>query len=73
MMKAKVTKQKHYEKDVWTNEIMDGLRPTECLCLNCELECVFAESLFDICKDGNLALAVTRCPDYSPKKYDLRR
>lgn len=58
--------ENHYGKEVWTNRFMDDLRRKECLCLNCEIQkdCTVAASLFNICKNDNLALAVTRCKNY---------
>ena len=64
-MKSKVTKQEHYNKIVWTNELMDELRRSECLCLNCrfrETSCYNADLLLEICKERWLAIMVTRCP-----------
>ena len=51
---------------VWCNEKMDKLRSKECLCLNCRVmeNCDWASELYGMCKISNLALAVTRCPDW---------
>lgn len=61
-----VTKVRKYDRDVWQNEKMDNLRRTECLCTNCRFIkiCDWASELFGICKDHDLALAMTRCPDW---------
>jgi len=67
-MKSRVSQQNHHNEIVWTNELMDELRRSECLCLNCQFmpiqNCIFSKKLFNLCKDFNLALAVTRCPDW---------
>ena len=62
-----VQKQEHYGSDVWTNVAMDDLRKQHCLCLNCNgiRECGVANSLYEICKEENLAVCVTRCPSWS--------
>ena len=55
-----------YGKDVWSNAEMDALRKTECLCMNCWNfgDCETAMRLYELCKQFNLALAVTRCPEW---------
>lgn len=63
--------QNHYGVDVITQPYMDALRKTECLCLNCshmEGGCQTAQDLYEICKRGNMALAVTRCPQWHMKR-----
>ena len=52
-----------YGKVVWSSPEGEALRKTNCMCLNCVDidECVIAKSLYEICKNGNLALMVTRC------------
>jgi len=53
---------------VWSNVEMDELRRTECLCLNCSKmirqECPVAKQMYNACKDFNIAMAITRCPDW---------
>ncbi len=62
-----------YSAIVWTNEMMDELRKRECLCLNCDSmkpgpdNCSIANSLYQISKDKNVAMAITRCPVWKPK------
>lgn len=53
-----------YGTEVFQSVDMDELRKTECMCLNCKIikDCLRAESLYDICKEHNIALMVTRCP-----------
>jgi len=55
-----------YDVAVHQNEFMDGLRAEECLCLHCVdmPNCSTAKALYGFCVQYNLALAVTRCPDY---------
>lgn len=62
-----------YGNKVWTNETMDNLRKTECLCLNCanmkpgDNNCPIANTLYQICLADNVAMAITRCPLWKPK------
>jgi len=55
-----------YGKDVWCNEEMDNARRKECLCFNCRYlkVCASASELFGFCKDYDLAIMVTRCPNW---------
>ena len=52
--------------EVWCNVKMDNLLEKECLCLNCDLmeHCGWAVEFYNMCKDANIALAVTRCPEW---------
>lgn len=54
---------------VWCNKKLDALRRTDCLCLNCgrARSCPVAKTLFAVCVNNNLALAVTRCPVWEKK------
>ena len=64
-VRTKVSKQEHYDRDVWTNELMDELRRSECLCMSCKFRstsCLSADLLFDLCAERSLAVMVTRCP-----------
>ena len=78
MIKVPV-RQIHYHKTVWTHEVMDAMRKSDCLCLNCEnlsredsttgakFPCRVANQLTLICQQQDTALAMTRCPKWSPK------
>ena len=76
MSKAKVPKfpfdvkwQIHHGQSVHTHAVMDALRKEHCLCLNCgwlESGCPAANALYGTCKHFDMALAVTRCPDFVP-------
>lgn len=68
-MKEKARKETHYGKEVWVNPTTESLRRDECLCLNCAKmkpgqpdHCPIAQALYEICKKGNIAMAITRCP-----------
>jgi len=67
-MKTKPVQILKYGKTVWSNVEMDELRRTECLCLNCSKmirqECPVAKQMYNACKDFNIAMAITRCPDW---------
>ena len=65
-MKTKPVQVEKYGKTVWSNVDMDELRRTECLCLNCSKmsSCQTAKHLYNACKDFNIAMAITRCPDW---------
>ena len=68
-----------YGRMVWSHVLMDWLRRRFCLCLNCHwLEKSKADprcpagALYVICKDRDLALAVTRCPCFAEAERDRR-
>jgi hypothetical protein len=74
----KIEWQKHYDKNVQTNVAMDILRRDQCLCLNCTGEllnmdtkefykCPIASKLYEICKQEDIALMITRCPNFYNK------
>jgi hypothetical protein len=65
--------EEHHEKKVWVSKNAEAARKESCLCLNCGNlkpnqtdNCPIADSFFKICKDQNVALAVTRCPLWKP-------
>ena len=72
-------KQVHFHKTVWTHEVMDMLRKSDSLCLNCDrfqhedtttgtkFPCPIAAQLLIICGQQDVALAVTRCLKWRPK------
>ena len=68
-MKKKPAQEVHDEKLVWVNPTTESLRKEECLCLNCKgmPDCSYAKALYKICVSGELALAVTRCKDFTEK------
>jgi len=55
-----------YGKKVWASSEIEKLRKTNCLCLNCidMKECELAQKLYKICCEEDMALAVTRCPNF---------
>ncbi len=59
-----------YGREVWTNKKMDSLRRVECLCLNCsEISgCSSASKLYSLCKTKDLAMMITRCPNWTKKE-----
>lgn len=66
MIKQKMVQVEKYGVWVWSNESMDANRRTQCLCLNCDMltGCSTSEKLYGICKQSDIALMVTRCPDW---------
>ncbi|MDD5012290.1 MAG: hypothetical protein PHQ66_01430 [Candidatus Nanoarchaeia archaeon] len=62
-------KKRFHPDEVWANIEMDELRRKECLCINCERKndkppyssCPIAKKLYGICKEYDMAIAVTRC------------
>ncbi|TSC84947.1 MAG: hypothetical protein G01um101413_331 [Parcubacteria group bacterium Gr01-1014_13] len=67
--------ESHYGSMVWTNPTTETIRKKECLCHNCDNlkpdqpdNCSKAEALFQIIKRENVALIITRCPAWKPKK-----
>lgn len=56
---------------VYADLEMDELRRWRCLCFRCGRDmslCPTAQELFKICKDKNIALAVTRCQKWIPEE-----
>ena len=71
-MKEQPVQEVHFEKPVWVNLLTERLRPTECLCLNCQRlldipKCEIANRLYKVCVEDNVAMAITRCPVWKPK------
>lgn len=62
----KIEKVEKYGVEVYSNIEMDKLRKEECLCFNClELgSCRKAVTLKCFCEDTNIAMMITRCPDW---------
>ena len=58
--------EEHYGIDVWTNLLTDPIRKKQCLCLHCTKmkTCAVSKSLYGVCLVSNVALMVTRCPDW---------
>ena len=72
-MKNNPVKVDAHGSRVWSNVAVDELRRTECLCVNCGRlrtgsadNCQFAQRLYEICKDGSIALLLTRCKHWEP-------
>ena len=65
-MKTAAKKEIRYGREVFINESMDTLRKSECLCLNCKIVsfCDSAKVLYSLCKEKDLAMAITRCPSF---------
>ena len=61
--------EEHHGALVWVDIEMDKMRRQRCLCLRCRYDsstCAMAGELFNLCQQEDLALAVTRCPDWTP-------
>jgi len=58
----------HFNHCVWVNPIIEALRESECLCLNCGImkTCPIAKRLFKLCVKEHLAMAITRCFHWEP-------
>jgi len=65
-MKFNVKQVEKYGKVVWQHSEMDELRKTQCLCLNCSKmkSCSAAKVFYEKCQMQDMALAVTRCPNF---------
>jgi len=63
-----IAKEVHDDRTVFVNKDTDDLRRTECLCLNCEIKdkhkCIIASTLYDTCVFEDLAIMITRCPNF---------
>ncbi len=75
-MKELPKKEKHYNQEVFVNPTTESLRRTECLCLNCDDlkpgqtgNCPIAQLFYQICVKENIALTVTRCPNWKLKSF----
>ncbi len=76
-MKQAPRQEEHYVEIVWVNPTTEAMRKAECLCWNCDNlkpdkpdNCVKAEALYQIIKRENVALMVTRCPDWKPQEEE---
>ena len=71
-MKNQPVLEEHYKTMVYTNTEMDELRREECLCINCSnVHCKIAHDLYSTCKQFNVALMVTRCPNFTSKQETI--
>lgn len=66
-----------YGAEVWVSQGAEAIRKEHCLCLNCGKmkpgspdHCPIAQKLYELCCAGNLAMAISRCPQWEPKKSD---
>jgi hypothetical protein len=80
MMRIPV-REDHYNRLVWVNPVTEDLRRRECLCYNCTKlvtesqqkagdtgsGCPIAGQLYGVCKKEDVALVVTRCPEFNLK------
>jgi len=73
LMNFDVKKVEKYGQEVFEHEQMDLLRRDHCLCLNCKKMsyCNVAQVLFYVCVKSNMAMAITRCPDWENKKAEV--
>src|SRR3989344_1288760 len=74
-MKQEPEQEERYGEKVWVNPTTEEIRREECLCWNCDNlkigepdNCVKAEKLYQVCKSENLAVILTWCPIWKPKK-----
>ncbi len=66
--------QVHYGHTVWVNPTTEAVRRSECLCLNCGNmkpgqpdHYAIAQKLYAVAVTDNVAMAITRCPMWTPK------
>lgn len=76
-MKEQPKKEIHYGQEVWVNPTTEGLRKSECLCLNCDNlklgwknNCPIAQKLYKICVSEDVAMVITRCPLWKEEQTD---
>lgn len=80
-MKESPKQEEHHGVAVWVNPTTELLRKKECLCLNCDklskdptkTNCPAARVLYALCVADNIALMVTRCPDWKELKKKKRK
>lgn len=65
-MEFKTEQVEKYGALVHRHSEMDALRGTQCLCFNCAKTsgCPIAAKGLQLCRDHNIAFAVTRCPEF---------
>jgi hypothetical protein len=58
-----------YGHEVIQNSVTDKIRKTECMCLNCkDLDvCNIAHEMYELCKEFNCAVMMTRCKYFEEK------
>jgi hypothetical protein len=68
-------RETHHGLPVLVSPELEQLRREQCLCLNCDKcrpgesdHCFMAAGLYRLCLRGNLAMVITRCPEWEPKK-----
>lgn len=65
-----------YGKRVTTDQELDRLRATSCLCITCERlttdsdkeNCPMAGVIFSLCRNVGMAVAVSRCAEYKERR-----
>ncbi|MCX6746602.1 MAG: hypothetical protein NTU63_00510 [Candidatus Pacearchaeota archaeon] len=66
-MTGKIEKIVAHGVEVFADVEMDNLRRERCLCLNCQKmpsNCSVSKDFYHLCLQNNIALMVTRCPEY---------
>lgn len=73
-MQERPVQKEYFGITVWENPLTDSMRDHECLCLNCDNlnpgspnNCPIAQELSDACVRHNVALTLTRCPEFRLK------
>jgi len=68
-------KETHHGRVVLVSPGVEAVRRDQCLCLNCGKcrpgsrdHCHIARRLYAICVAGDLAMIITRCPEFETKK-----
>lgn len=74
-MKKLPIQEVHYHAPVWVNPTVEPQRREECMCLHCGRlkpgslqNCPTAQQFFQVCCANNVALIITRCPDWTPEQ-----
>ena len=73
---AELVREERYGKTVLTHPIMDALRRTQCLCLNCarlnvtdkKRNCPLAQGVYEMIEKYPSAFMCTRCAMFTPKE-----
>ena len=74
MMEFQKEQQTHYDREVMVSTEIEKLRRKHCLCLNCGdmKECPKAALLYNFCKLTDVAMAISRCPDFWQRELTPR-
>lgn len=73
-MNSAFEQYEHHGKTVWVRSNLKGAHRVHCLCYSCEgflpgnsLNCMLAQTLYQLCVDFNVVTPVWECPQFMEK------